>query len=164
MAMILEEPENAFYDLAATAEKKETIADLAFQSFRETREELENELGPMGDAWRWGKARGTDIRHLAQIPGLGRSGLETNGNAGIVNATSKHHGPSWRMVVELDPEGVKAWGIYPGGQSGNPGSSYYDNMVNDWVEGRAYELLFLQSPDDEHEKIIGRTLLQGGGK
>lgn len=164
MAMILQEPENRFFDLSVTGEKKETIADLAFRSFRETREELEKRFGPMGKAWAWGTARGTDINHLAQIPGMGRMGLQTNGNAGIVNATGQNHGPSWRMVVELDPAGVKAWGVYPGGQSGNPGSIYYDNMVEDWVEGRAYKLLFLHSPDEEHEKIIGKTVLRGGGE
>ncbi len=33
--------------------------------------------------------------------------------------------PSWRMVVELGAE-IRAWGNYPGGQSGNPGSKFYD--------------------------------------
>ena len=33
-------------------------------------------------------------------------------------------------------------GIYPGGQSGFPGSKYYDNMINDWIEGSLYDLQF----------------------
>jgi penicillin amidase len=43
------------------------------------------------------------------------------------------------MIVELGPE-TKAYGIYPGGQSGNPGSAFYDNMVDDWVAGKYYSL------------------------
>jgi penicillin amidase len=41
--------------------------------------------------------------------------------------------PSWRMVVSLEKTGVRAWGVYPGGQSGNPGSPYYNNMLNTWA-------------------------------
>ena len=41
----------------------------------------------------------------------------------------------------MDPSGVKAWGHYPGGQSGNPGSLYYDNMVESWTNGHYFELL-----------------------
>jgi penicillin G amidase len=31
-------------------------------------------------------------------------------------------------------------GIYPGGQSGNPGSPRYNNFTADWAEGRLYPL------------------------
>ncbi|MFQ5631756.1 MAG: penicillin acylase family protein, partial [bacterium] len=157
--LILNQPDNAFIDVSTT-DKKESLSELIFQAFRQTREELEKELGPVGKDWAWGKARGTDINHLARIPGLGRTKLFTSGDAGIVNATSKLHGPSWRMVVDLDPEGVQAWGIYPGGQSGNPGSYFYDNMVDDWISGRAYKLAFLQSADEQNEKIVGKTILR----
>ena len=45
------------------------------------------------------------------------------------------------MVTELTDE-VNAYGIYPGGQSGNPGSKYYDTFINDWLVGKYYKLLF----------------------
>lgn len=87
-----------------------------------------------------GKFRGTDIRHLSRsLPALSRMGLNTGGGRHIVNATKKTTGPSWRMIVEFGKE-TKAWGIYPGGQSGNPGSKFYDNMVDDWVDGKYYSL------------------------
>ena len=53
-----------------------------------------------------------------------------------------------------------AYGIYPGGQSGFPGSVYYDNMVNDWVNGVAYPLSFSDDPTD----ISGPTIKFGNGK
>ncbi|HEY0273342.1 MAG TPA: penicillin acylase family protein, partial [Chitinophaga sp.] len=86
-----------------------------------------------------GLARGTDILHLARLPAFSRTDLRTGGGRHIINATKEDHGPSWRMVVELTPQ-TQAYGIYPGGQSGNPGSPYYDNMVSDWVKGRYYPL------------------------
>ena len=39
-------------------------------------------------------------------------------------------------------EAYKVKGIYPGGQSGYPGSIYYDNFINDWVNGNYYDLIF----------------------
>ena len=36
----------------------------------------------------------------------------------------------------------KIKGIYPGGQSGYPGSIYYDNFIDDWVNGKLYDLEF----------------------
>jgi penicillin amidase len=64
------------------------------------------------------------------------------------------------MVVELGPE-VRAWGNYPGGQSGNPGSRSYEDRVDDWAAGRPYELLFLKSADETDPRIVGRTVMRG---
>jgi penicillin amidase len=64
------------------------------------------------------------------------------------------------MVVELGPE-VRAWGILPGGPSGNPGSPYYDNGVDDWLAGRAHPLLFLKSAEESGPDVVARTSLRG---
>ena len=65
------------------------------------------------------------------------------------------------MVVELGPE-VKAWGNYPGGQSGNPGSKFYDDLVDDWAAGKPYELVFLRSAGEADPRVVGRTVMRGG--
>ena len=70
---------------------------------------------------------------------MGRVSLPTGGDWNIPNATSKTHGPSWRYVVELG-ENPKGYGVYPGGQSGFPGSKHYDEFVDTWVKGELYEL------------------------
>jgi len=49
-------------------------------------------------------------------------------------------------------------GIYPGGQSGNPGSRYYDNFIDDWAAGKYYSLNFLQT-DEVTSAIIGTQTL-----
>ena len=64
------------------------------------------------------------------------------------------------MVVSLGPE-VKAWGIYPGGQSGNPGSRHYDDFVDRWVRGELDELLFMKTPEDGQGRIEERLTLVG---
>ena len=157
--LILNRPDDPFFDDKATP-GRESLADMAFLAFRSAVGALEKRLGPPGPAWSWGRWKGTDIAHLGRIPGFGRMRLPTNGGEGIINATGRTDGPSWRMVVELGPE-IKAWGIIPGGQSGNPGSRFYDNAVDDWVAGKIYELVFLKSPDESNDKIVARTTLGG---
>ena len=50
--------------------------------------------------------------------------LPIGGGPGVINATKEQHGPSWRMVVHMT-DAIEAYGVYPGGQSGNPGNKYY---------------------------------------
>jgi penicillin amidase len=97
------------------------------------------------DPLTWGRYRPVSIPHLLRLAPLGVSGLATDGCGECVNAQRGSHGPSWRMVVQTGKR-PEAWGIYPGGQSGNPGSPRYDAFVKDWAAGRAYRLLFLKWP------------------
>ena len=69
-----------------------------------------------------------------------------------VNATTHHNGPSWRMVVELGPE-PKAYGLYPGGQSGNPASPLYMNMLAKWEKGELNELIYLKSAEEKNARL-----------
>jgi penicillin amidase len=45
------------------------------------------------------------------------------------------------MVVELGSE-VRGWGTYPGGQSGNPLSSRYEDRISGWAAGTLDTLRF----------------------
>jgi penicillin amidase len=48
-------------------------------------------------------------------------------------------GPSWRMVVDFTADGsgpVLAEGVYPGGQSENPVSPWYDDLIDYWWDDR----------------------------
>jgi penicillin amidase len=100
----------------------------------------------------WSRYKDTGIRHLLRLEPLSRYHLITGGGAHIINATKQFHGPSWRMIVELT-DSTGAWGIYPGGQSGNPGSKYYDNFVADWSAGK-YHPLWMMTESDIHDKRI----------
>ncbi|RFS20440.1 penicillin acylase family protein [Chitinophaga silvatica] len=100
-----------------------------------------------------GKSRGTNINHLSRgIPAFSALHLNTGGGTHIVNATKQTFGPSWRMIVELTDKTL-AYGIYPGGQSGNPGSPFYDNAVNDWVAGKYYQLHIFQKEEKDDAAI-----------
>jgi len=145
-------PDHDFFDNKLT-ETRETVKDLVLLSFREMMTTVEN-LKKDGDI-SWAKYKATYVGHQLRIKALGSYDLNAGGSGGdVVNATGRNHGPSQRIIVELDPKGVKAWGHYPGGQSGNPGSKYYDNMVESWVSGYYYDLLFLNNPDVTNSRII----------
>ena len=107
----------------------------------------------MNDKWQWGHVKHSNVPHLAKIAGFGSKTLFNGGSKTSVNALSESNGPSWRMIVALGKE-PKAYGVFPGGQSGNPGSFYYDDMLDTWAEGRLNELLYLRSKDQSSERII----------
>lgn len=96
----------------------------------------------------WAAFKATRVLHLTKTAALSRLNLPIGGGVHIINATGENHGPSWRMVVHLTDE-IEAYGLYPGGQSGNPGSPYYDNFIDYWAAGKYYRLLFMPK-----EKLI----------
>ncbi len=159
MELILTNPESHWFDDKTTSQT-ETFSHLSQKAFHIMVSELQNKYGDaIKSDWVWAKHQGTDINHLANIPGMGVMGLPTSGGTDIPNATGTTFGPSWKFVVKMGEKKV-AYGIYPGGQSGFPGSIYYDNMVDDWVEGIAYPLSFSDNPAE----ISGVTINLGNGK
>ncbi|MCC5927035.1 MAG: penicillin acylase family protein [Bacteroidetes bacterium] len=112
---------------------------LLAQSFNATLEHLTQTFGEPGDSWQWWKVNGSSIHHLLDIPALNLPRLQNDGSSESPNAVRNNHGPSWRMVVEMTTP-VQAWGVYPGGQTGNPASKGYTAFIDDWQQGRHYEL------------------------
>ena len=96
----------------------------------------------------WSVFKNTSVYHLlrANTMPFAREGLNIGGGSGIVNATTHDHGPSWKMIIEMDIP-VKAVGVYPGGQSGNPGSQYYDSFIDTWAKGEYYDLKMMTQND-----------------
>ncbi|MCW3109138.1 MAG: penicillin acylase family protein, partial [Segetibacter sp.] len=120
----------------------ETIQDIVLSAFKSAYRDLKIADGKHRLAW--GKFKDTGVRHLLKLPSLSWLHLPIGGGTNIINATTGNHGPSWRMIVQLTDE-TEAYGVYPGGQSGNPGSKYYDTFIDSWVNGKYYPLLFLKA-------------------
>lgn len=100
----------------------------------------------------WAKYKDTRVNHLLKIPALSRLHLPIGGGTHIINATKETHGPSWRMVVSLEQE-TEAWGIYPGGQSGHPGSRFYDQFVDDWAAGKYHRLWMMKKSETADPRV-----------
>lgn len=104
-------------------------------------------------ALEWAKYKNPTIFHILKtVTGFARDGLPVGGDGNMVNAITKSHGPSWRMIVHLTPL-TEAYGIYPGGQSGNPGSRYYDNFVDHWTKGEYFRLWMMKRSDAMDKKV-----------
>lgn len=159
LSLIDSVPDHPYFDLDST-EVKETAIDVLAMAFTEGVKRIDSLQSHTGKSITWANYKGTHLSHwLNAIKPFNIYGLPIGGNEHIVNATTSDHGPSWRMIVSLE-EPVRAWGVYPGGESGNPGSPYYDQFVMKWAEGKYYELLYLQSPGDTSNRIVFNQTLQ----
>lgn len=140
-------PLDSAFDIIET-EEVENINDLLTLSFIEAIDSVDNwkaandNLDPM-----WYQYKNTSLRHMTQIKPFGYYKIPIGGYSGIINATGPNWGASWRMVIELGDE-INAWGIYAGGQSGNPGSPAYNTFVDDWAAGNYFKINFWASYDD----------------
>ncbi len=137
-------PTSKYFDIAQTS-AIETARDLVILAF----DSLVNFTNQQLKVKDWAAFKDASISHLAKIPAFGVS-VRTSGSADIINAHAKTFGPSWRMIVELGKTKINAFGIYPGGQSGNPGSPHYREMIDTWSKGGYYELQFMDAIPSEN--------------
>jgi penicillin amidase len=100
---------------------------------------LAGTLGGAPASWSWGRLHTRSFPSLTGADGLGYGPRAAGGDPftedaadGGLDATA---GPSWRMVAALSGSGVTAEGVYPGGQSENPASPWYANLVPLWWDG-----------------------------
>ncbi|MBN4070723.1 penicillin acylase family protein [Olleya sp. AH-315-F22] len=154
--MLKNYPQNEFMDIKDTP-KKETAKDLFLITFKETVKDLLEWKAVNGD-YLWKDFKATYVGHLLQaLPAFSRFNIAIGGDSNTVNAASKNHGPSWRMIVEMTSPPT-ALGIYPGGQSGNPGSKYYDNFIDQWADGKYLKLNFMLNPEATEGVLFTQTL------
>ncbi len=121
--------------------------DVILKSFKETMDSIQKLEKTIGIQWYM--VKNTTVKHLSRLDAFSYQHLKIGGWSNTVNAAKGDHGPSWRMVVEMGKD-INAYGVYPGGQSGNPGSKYYDDFLQNWVEGKYYKLQFLPNNKEQN--------------
>ncbi|MEY3437175.1 MAG: hypothetical protein RL335_1631 [Bacteroidota bacterium] len=109
----------------------------------------------------WGKFKNTTIYHLLRnnMMPFAKESLPIGGGENIINATKHAHGPSWKMIIHLTTP-TEAYGIYPGGQDGNPGSKYYDNSAMDWANGQYYKLWVMTKNEIADPRIKAKMVFK----
>jgi penicillin G amidase len=114
--------------------------------------------------WLWGKVHQVQFHHffaqaaiqtydIGPIPapgGFWTVNPATPGWGGDAGNFTFSAGPSQRLVVLLDPAGIKAVNVLPGGENGNPGSagayntinpaSHYGDLIPKWINGETVEM------------------------
>lgn len=149
--LLLTDPNSKWFDNNKTPLKK-TCADMVNHAFYAAIDSLLHKHGEPGNKWQWGRVKKTYINHMAGLPGFGTGEFVAGGRGGVINALRNNNGPSWRMVVQMGPV-VKGFGVFPGGESGNPGSFYYRDMFDTWNNGQLNELLFLKAADEKSGRV-----------
>ena len=151
---VLKDTNFVFLDDITTPEK-ETLRDDITNSFKKAVAALK--IAEADGRLDWGKYKDTRVTHIARLGPFSRMHLPIGGGSHCINATKEDHGPSWRMIVSLT-ETTEAYGVYPGGQSGNPGSPYYDAFIDNWVEGKYFPLWVMNKTDVNNKKIKYKML------
>ncbi|NOQ70402.1 MAG: hypothetical protein GQ574_00245 [Crocinitomix sp.] len=145
--LIRKTPEDSFFNRIST-DKQETAKDIILLSFEEVADKYKR--APPSE---WGELNTIQMEHFTRIEALGKSDVASGGHPNALNALSKNWGPSLRMIVEMG-EHPQAYGIYAGGQSGNPGSQGYDEFVDTWLKGEYFELNLYKSAQEAKEDAV----------
>ena len=125
---------------------------LLADTLKSAREELSRLLGPDSTRWQWGNLHRVRFRHaldqqpdtqeLFDLGPLPRSGDEYTVNAtGMGDSWEQVSGASYRQILDLN-EWDRSWVVNTPGQSGQPGSPYYSDLLPVWDAGRYFPLLY----------------------
>jgi penicillin amidase len=138
----LHDPKNPAFSLPdGTSRSADTVMVLAF---KKTIKDLSSQLGSQPSLWNWGKLHSRQFQSILQIPMLGYGPRPSSGDSWTVDAADSkagyvsHAGPSWRFIMNWGTK--RGIGVYPGGQSENPLSPWYENFVQAWWNGNYYPL------------------------
>jgi penicillin amidase len=118
---------------STTPRSAQTVARIALD---QSVAELAHQLGPNESTWQWGRLHFRQFQSLTGVRALGYGPRGSSGDDWTVDAAEgnllAHVGPSWRMIVAFGDKGLA---IYPGGQSENPLSPWYENLIPYWWSG-----------------------------
>ncbi|MFK7916403.1 MAG: penicillin acylase family protein [Pseudomonadales bacterium] len=142
-----------YYTLIA-ATKDPAMVRLLDRSLNSAWQELSTSLGDDSSAWRWGDLHQIRFSHplLASNPDLAKTmGMPAYPRGGSANTTNNTNfsptnldvrsGASFRMVLDVGNWDAATMTNAPG-QSGNPLSPYYDNLLEGWASDSAFPLLY----------------------
>ncbi|MFZ5431262.1 MAG: penicillin acylase family protein [Bacteroidota bacterium] len=136
MVLFHEPPADVYAKLFGTLP---ATAEILARGFKNAMNYLAENQGAEIGEWHWWRVNGLTVNHLLNIGALNQPRQKVNGSANSPNAIRGSHAPSWRMVVSWG-EPMQAWGIYPGGQSGNPATRGYNAFISDYAAGNYYPL------------------------
>jgi penicillin amidase len=165
LAILLRDASSPWWDVRATRHRVERRDDILADAMRDGYRRVQEQHGdPRSGGWRWDRVHHANIYHLLRLEPLSRLAVPVQGGPSTLSPSSGdgRFGASWRMVVELGPD-VRAWTIYPGGQSGNAASSRYADRLARWSAGELDSALVPQSEADiPVNRIAARLTLTRG--
>jgi penicillin amidase len=133
----LQDPRNSVFTPPGAS--PQTALDVMVKAFGAALDTLTRQLGPDIGTWQWGRIHSRTVTSLLRVNQLSWGPRPASGDSRTVNAAGGTSGPSWRLIVDWNSK--QALGIYPGGQSENPVSPWYQNLVGVWWRGEYLPLL-----------------------
>jgi penicillin G amidase len=139
------------------------------KSLEEAWSEMEKLQGPDPAHWSWGQMHHARFRHpLDQMPGAAAltdpNSVERPGDDYTVNATGyplgsfdQISGASYREILDLN-DWDHSVAVNVPGQSGQPGSPHYSDLIPLWSEGKYFPLLY--SREAVEKAAADRLVLQ----
>jgi penicillin amidase len=121
---------------------------------------LEQRLDRNWDNWRWGRLHTAAFTHPLsageRATWLSRGPVERSGDAHTVNAASgagfrQTSGASFRQVIDLADWDRSLVSNVPG-QSGQPESPHYDDLLQLWKDDRYFPLLYTRAAIEKQTK------------
>ena len=117
-------------------------------------------MGAEPSAWSWGRLHQAHFRHM--LTGIGGVGstfdlapVARGGDATTVNNTGhgrlQVHGASFRIVLDT-ADWDRSMMINVPGQSGQPGSAHYDDLLPLWSRGEYHPMPFTRGAVERHAK------------
>jgi penicillin G amidase len=115
-----------------------TAATVMRAAFAAAVADLANKLGGGPGSWTWGKLHTAEFPSLTGAAALGYGPRPAGGDIWTIDTAegglNSEAGPNWRMIVRWSGVGKPvAEGVYPGGQSENPASPWYSDLVSYWL-------------------------------
>ena len=128
--------------------------------------ETQDLLGDEPENWRWGDLHQIRFQHplqhlakeevatMMQYPAYPRGGSGNTTNATSFSASNLlvRSGASYRQVIDVGHWDAATMTNAPG-QSGDPRSPFYDNLLKGWAEDTAFPLLYSREKILEHEVL-----------
>ena len=153
---IFKDPSSKWFDNPAT-EVVETRLSIVRMALDRAISLVEEKTGTRDPAkWKWASYRPTSLFHMSKIPGLGVENFSAAGMEHSIFANTGQHGPVWKMVVAVSSSSKpRAFGVYPGGQSGDLFGPHATDFVNAWRAGQMKELQFMTDAQDADANRLG---------
>ena len=131
------------------------------QSLSEAVNDLRARFGTDMRRWRWGELHKTDFRHALATDDARRAvfnpaPVARGGDANTVMATGganfrQTHGASFREILDVS-DWDNSLAINVPGQSGQPESPHYSDLLPLWAAGRYFPLLYTRAAVERHTR------------
>jgi len=148
----------------SNAERRDRVCLLSLQ---QAIDELSAVIGPDMSEWRWGKVHMVNFRHPLAIGApldqvLNAGVAELGGDRTTVNMASTDYNtwprevigiPAYRQIIDLS-DFSKSLSMHSPGQSGQPASQHYGDLVTPWAEVTYHPMLFDRAAIEKEAKEL----------